>query len=222
MNEKTIMIPESMAILIHAWKKQNKLISKEEETITKIIERTEDRASLSCRKISNILIEKYNIVMGKSKVHQILKNKLEFKYCKTSIKNTKIITNNSLKMANAFLKILIRAIRLKYELVYIDESKIQQINSNLHCWRKNNEYLFNDIKDYQKSYLIMAVSPNGLIYYKITSDNTNTDIFMNFFNGLLNKIGEERKKNSIFILDNCKIHISYKMIKYYQDNKVNK
>lgn len=44
MNEKTIMIPESMAILILAWKKQNKLISKEEETITKIIERTEDRA----------------------------------------------------------------------------------------------------------------------------------------------------------------------------------
>lgn len=124
-------------------------------------------------------------------------------------------------MANAFLKILIRAIRLKYELVYIDESKIQQINSNLHCWRKNNEYLFNDIKDYQKRNLIMAISPNGLIYYKITSDNTNTDIFMNFFNGLLNKIGEERKKNSIFILDNCKIHISYKMIKYYHDNKIN-
>ena len=214
MNEKTIMIPESMAILILAWKKQNKLISKEEETITKIIERTEDRASLSCRKISNIIKEKCNIVMGKSKVHQILKNKLEFKYCKTSIKNTKIITNNSLKMANAFLKILIRAVRLKYELVYIDESKNQQINSNLHCWRKNNEYLFNDIKDYQKSNLTMAVSPNGLIYYKITSDNTNTDIFMNFFNGLLNKIGEERKKNSIFILDNCKIYISYKMIKY--------
>ena len=160
--------------------------------------------------------------MGKSKVHQIPKNKLEFKYRKTSIKNAKTITNNSLKMANAFLKILIRAVRLKYELVYIDESKNQQINSNLHCWRKNNEYLFNDIKDYQKSNLIMAVSPNGLIYYKITSDNTNTDIFMNFFNGLLNKIGEERKKNSIFILDNCKIHISYKMIKYYQDNKVNK
>jgi len=124
-------------------------------------------------------------------------------------------------MANVFLKILIRAIRLKYELVYIDESKIQQINSNLHCWRKNNEYLFNDIKDYQKRNLIMVVSPNGLIYYKITSDNTNKDIFMNFFNGLLNKIGEERKKNSIFILDNCKIYISYKMIKYYQENKIN-
>lgn len=115
-------------------------------------------------------------------------------YRKTVVKNAKIITDLSLKMATVFLKIIIRAIKLKYNLVFVDESKIQQVNSNLHCWRKNNEHIFNDIKNYKKTNLIMAVSPSGFIYYKITSENTNTPNFKNFFEELIKNLGEEEKK----------------------------
>ena len=51
----------------------------------------------------------------KSKINQILKNKLKISYRKTTIKNLKNISPLYLKMANIYLKILIRPIKL-----YID------------------------------------------------------------------------------------------------------
>ena len=95
-----------------------------------------------------------------------MKNRLNYTYRKTSVKNTKIISDYSLIMANIFLKIIVRAINLNYEFVFIDETKIQQINSNFYCWKKKGEYIFNDIKNKQQRNLIMAVSPKGLIFIK--------------------------------------------------------
>ena len=144
--------------------------------------------------------------MGKTKVYQILKNRLEYKYRKTVIKSEKILSNDSLIMANLFVEIFVRGLRLKYNFIYIDESKIQQVNSNLYYWRKADEYLFNEIKDCQKRNLIMVVSPNGLIYYKIEFANTNTDIFLYFLKRTY-KYNRRRKKNFIFILYNFRAHI---------------
>ena len=219
--DKTICVDGKMAKLINNWKPIKKILSEDEIIIKNIVENNKDRISLSCRKISGILKNEYNKSISKSKVHQILKNKLNFSYRKTAIKNSKIITNQSLKMANLFLKIMIRAIKLNYDLIFIDESKIQQINNNLHCWRGKGEYIFSKIKKMEKRNLIMGVSPSGLIYYKITSSNTNTINFKLFFQGLLEFIGEEKKRNSIFILDNLTSHVSSNMKIFYQNNKIN-
>ena len=124
-------------------------------------------------------------------------------------------------MANLFLKVLARAIKLKYVLVFLNESKLQQINSNFYCWKKRDEYIFNDIKNNQKANLIMAVSPNGFIYYEINTENTNTSNFKLFFTNLINAIGEENKANYLFIMDNLPSHVSIEMKKFYQEKKVN-
>ena len=110
---------------------------------------------------------------------------------------------------------------MKYDLIYLDESKIQQVNSNLHCWRGNREHIFQDIKKFQKRNLLLAVSPKGFIYYNITSENTNSLTFKKFFEGLLKAVGEEKKKDTIFIMDNLPSHVSSTMKKFYMENKIN-
>ena len=72
-----------------------------------------------------------------------------------------------------------------------------------------------------KKNLILAVSPRGLIYSKINSSNTDSVKFKEFFDGLIKSIGEERKKNCIFIMDNLPSHISEKMKKFYFENHIN-
>ena len=210
-----------MARLINLSKPLKKTLSEEEIIIKNILEKYKDRVSLSCRKISNILKQEYNISICKSKVNLILKNRLNYAYRKTAIKNSKIISKESLKMSNIFLKVILRAIKLKYELIYVDESKIQQVNSNLHCWKKSKECIFHKAKNFQKRNLVMEVSPNGLVYYRITPHNTNSLEFQHFFEGLLDHIGEEKKKNAIFIMDNLPVHVSSKMRKFYFDNHIN-
>ena len=192
--EKFLIINEQMTNLINEWKPMKIKLSNEERLIKDILENSKDRTSLSCRKISNILKEKYNLTICKSKVNLILKNRLKLSYRKTVIKNSKILSKNSIKMAKIFLKIIIRAIMMKYDLIYLDESKIQQVNSNLHCWRGSREHIFKDIKKFQKRNLLLAVSPKGIIYYNVTSENTNSLTFKKFFEGLLKAVGEEKKR----------------------------
>ena len=220
-NQNIIILNEYMANLVENWKPIETKLTKEELIIKEILEKTEDRISLSCRKIANILKEKYNLNICKSKVNLIIKNRLKLSYRKTVIKNSKILSKNSIKMVNIFLKVIIRAIKLNYELIYLDESKIQQINSNLHCWRGKGENIFQNIKNYQKKNLLLAVSPQGFIYYNINSENTNTENFRKFFEGILKAIGEERKRNCVFIMDNLPTHVSSTMKKFYQENKIN-
>ena len=218
---KIIFVDKNMADLITNFKPITIKINNEEAKIKEIIEKSKDRISLSCRKISQILREEYNMIVCKSKIHLILKNRLKLSYRKTAIKNLKIISPIYLKMANIFLKIIIRAIKLNYTLIFLDESKIQQVNSNLHCWRGNNDYIFNNSNSRKKTNLLLAVSPNGFIHYKINDKNTNTHNFKIFFEELIGKIGEEQKKNSIFIMDNLSCHVSVKMKKFYQSQKIN-
>ena len=91
----------------------------------------------------------------------------------------------------------------------------------MHCWRGKGENIFQNIKNYQKKNLLLAVSPQGFIYYNINSENTNTENFRKFFEGILKAIGEERKRNCVFIMDNLPTHVSSTMKKFYQENKIN-
>ena len=63
-----------MANLITNFKPIKIKLNKEEAKIKEIIEKSKDRISLSCRKISQILREEYNMIVCKSKIHLILKN----------------------------------------------------------------------------------------------------------------------------------------------------
>ena len=220
-NEKFIEINKNIAGLINNWQPIKKILTKEEIIIQGIIENEENRISLSCRKISEIMKDKYNLKICKSKVYNILKNRLNYSFRKTSTKTSKLLSSNYQKMTNLFLKVIIRAIQLKYELIFIDETKVQLYNSNLYCWRKKGEMIFHGEKEAKKKNLILAVSPFGLIYSKINSDNTDSNKFKEFFEGLIKSMGEERKKNSIFIMDNLPSHISLKMKKFYFENKIN-
>ena len=45
--------------------------------------------------------------------------------------------------------------------------------------------------------------------------------FKLFFEKLIEFIGEEKKQNYLFIMDNFPAHVSLEMKKFYQDKKVN-
>ena len=123
--EKFLIINEQMANLINEWKPMITKLSNKGLLIKDILENSKDRISFSCRKILNILKEKYNLTICKSKVNLNLKNRLKLIYRKTVIKNSKIRSKNSIKIAKIFVKIIIRAIIMKYDLIYLDELKIK-------------------------------------------------------------------------------------------------
>ena len=66
----------------------------------------------------------------------------------------------------------------------------------------------------------MAVNTNKVLHYKITEINTTGKKFSEFFRELIDKLNEEEKNNSLFILDNCTSHLTAESFKLYDKEKI--
>ena len=99
----------------------------------------------SVRKLSS----KYEKISGKriskSTIHNCLKKELGYKYMKTTIKTNKILSKDNLLLSFALIKIIARSISFKFNLVYIDETSIQNNNNNYFCWRKDQQNIYGEL-----------------------------------------------------------------------------
>ena len=68
----------------------------------------------------------------------IFKNKLKMRYLKTCAKNKKLQTPEFIFSCMTFIKILIRAIHIGFNIYFMDESDISLKNNNFRCWRKKH------------------------------------------------------------------------------------
>ena len=66
----------------------------------------------------------------------------------------------------------------------------------------------------------MAINTEKVLFYKLTNVNTTGKEFVNFIKELLSNLEENEKKNSLFILDNCKAHLTVDCYKLFNQESL--
>ena len=156
-------------------------------------------------------------------ISRVLRFHLKMHFRKTSIKNPKLLKENYLLMEYSFLIGIIRSLEENLNIVYIDETGFQNDNNNLRLWRQNNESIFGgpEADNKKRINLILAINSSEILlahYYNNQSIGTNE--FIIFMKELVENLGEEETKNSIFIMDNASYHVSKKTKIYYKEAKL--
>ena len=102
----------------------------------------------------------------------------------------------------------------------MDESNFQIINNKLKVRRRREESVSFKIGKPGKKNLILAISPNRPIYYELNNGTNKNDSFLNYFINLLKNIPKEEIKKYFFVMDNCTIHFTKKLIECYKNNNL--
>lgn len=153
------------------------IYSEETKIIKKILENRQKADNISIRQIKHILSTEYKINISISTIYRIIKNKLKYKYRKTMIKNHDLDNLKYKIISNIFIKVIIRAMKMNMDFVFIDESKFSLINNNFRTWIKKNDNIHYGPKEKKKLNMILAVSTNQVINYQLTNDNINSNKF---------------------------------------------
>ena len=169
---------------------------------------------------SSYLREKGKFI-SKSSIHNILKNNLRLKYLKTTYKNNFLQTNEGIILCLIFIKIILRAIKLGFELIYLDESKVELYNSHYKCWRQKNETIYFSNNKKQKLNILMAITKDKVYHYQLNSENTTSKNYLVFLESLYEKYSKESAKKFIIILDNLKLHKTKDVISFCSEKKIN-
>jgi len=90
--------------------------SQDEETkyISNLLKSKTNRESISCRKIASKYFSDTGKSISKNKVNLILRNKLNYRFLKTSIKNEKINDENNVIFSFCFIKLIIKYMKLNF------------------------------------------------------------------------------------------------------------
>ena len=189
--------------------------------IKKIIDNYKGQKILNLKIISEQYEKDYSKKISIMTVSRILRNHLNLHFRKTILKNPKLSKENYLLMTFIFIKGILRSLYLGLNLIFIDETGFTLTNNNLKMWRKNHQEILGGTSGNGKNKinLIMAIDKNEIIYGQYYKNETITNIeFLDFLKELINKIGEDKYKNSIFILDNATYHNSDKIKKFVNEH----
>ena len=126
--------------------------SQDEETkyISNFLKSKTNRESISCRKIASKYFSDTGKSISKNKVNLILRDKLNYRFLKTSIKNEKINDENNVIFSFCFIKLIIKCMKLNFKLIFVDESSVQSYNSNYRTWRLKDEDIYYKIDKKKK------------------------------------------------------------------------
>ena len=214
-------------VIIDYFQKLYPYINKIEEEKSKIVKIIEDimsnrkkQENISLLKIKEILKNKYNISISKITIYRLLKNKLKYRFRKTIVKNKALEELKYKIISYIFIKIIIRAMKLNLNFVFIDESKFSLTNNHYKTWTREGESLHYGPRLKNKINIILAVSINKVINYEMTEANTNKNNFEKFLIITISKMSDFEIKNSIFIMDNLSVHCCQKIINFMNKKKL--
>lgn len=192
--------------------------------IEQILKERIKKEHISLKKIKEEFDKKASIIniksIQKSSIHNIMKKILGYKYLKTTIKNSKLTESNYIKESFFFIKVILRALGMGLEIIFIDESGFFTQNNHFRCWRKKGQEIYSQIKDNKKVNLIMAVNSSQICHYKLNDNSTTSHEFKLFMDELISKLSKEEKNNSIFVLDNLSSHLTEEMFSFYNKNNL--
>ena len=188
--------------------------------ILNIIKKNNELPTL--KKIAKIYKDTYNKTISISTISRILKNNLGMRYLRTVVKNPKLNEYNYLFMSFVFIKGLIRSIQFGLNIIFLDETGFMLENNNFYCWReKNVEFYGGSKKNLKKKLnLILGVDKSKIIAKYFSYENIDQNNFIEFITILSSNLGDERKKNSIIIMDNAAYHKTADVIKTFKKNKL--
>ena len=189
-------------------------------TIENIILNYKKREKLNLK----IIKRKFKKITSKTKcktsLYYLIKNKLSFKYLRTSPKTKNLENHSSVLRTFIFIKVFINCLNKGLIPIFIDETNFQTKNNKLCVWRRKEETPFFEVGKPGKRNLILAISPDEIIYYEINKDTNKSNDFLKFFENLINKISQENINNYFFVLDNCSIHLTKSLFNFYENNKL--
>jgi hypothetical protein len=171
---------------------------------------------MSVRRITEIYNSKFKRFgsFSKSTIHYIIAKKLHLKYRKINMATRKQWNNNQVLSRLVFLKVIAVCITQKYNLIYMDESVFRLQNANFYSWIGNgveNSYLADTRRE--KFILLLSVSADGFLLYKIIDGNVDKNVFMEYLTLLYTKIDEVnksiewvKKDKQVIIYDNAPPH----------------
>ena len=220
-NEKYISLPKNILDTINNFKTKSNERSDIEEFLLEQFKNNTDRSHLTCRNLAELYSIKSGKVIHKSQVNNIIKKKLGLRYLKTSVKTNKILRKENILFSFCFIKIIIRAIKLGYEILFQDESSILCSNNNYKCWRYLDEKIYFGEGIKKRKNLILLVGKDSIIYHKINDETTNEDSFLKFMEEALKAIKKKEIKNYLIVMDNLSVHKTSKLMDFYRENKVN-
>jgi len=220
-SSKTIEIPFNIFTKINNYVPNIKENDKATEYIKSLSENQKDRSFLSCRRIANKYFKDTGNTISKTKVHNILRNKLNLRFRKTTIKNSKVNNERNILISLCFIKILVKCLKLNYKIIYIDETSIQSNNNNFKTWRLSDETIFYNLTSSRKQNLIAAIDEQQVLYYNITEQNTSENTFLDFMEKLLEKIKEKNIGKYVIIFDNLSSHKTELLKEFYVKNGIN-
>ena len=209
-----------------------KPLNNSEDEVTKFImdkiRSSENRDNISCRKLSALYLKETGKFICKSSIHKLMKNKLGLHYLKTCKKSNFLNTDKGILNTDkgifscfSFIKILIKSLILGFELIFVDESTFKLNKSNFKCWRKYDEQIFFGKSNKDKINLILAVTKDEIFHFEMKNENINASMFLDFMKALSEKIKTKKDKKYMIILDNCTVHKTEELIKFYIDEKLN-
>lgn len=219
-NEQQIFILPIFKSIMENVHKIKPILSQRDIIIRDIINSSTKDRNISIKKITNkfneIAKEKGLSEIRKSTMHFIMRKKLKYHFCKKTIKNDKIVSNDFIKFSFFFIKVILRSIKLGLKFIFLDESGFFLYNNNFRNWvSKKEEIYFGNDKD-QKINLLLAVSADKIFYYQINKINTTSNVFKNFMEQLIKNMTEEERENHVFILDNFAGHLTLEMFEFYR------
>ena len=197
--------------------------SENADRIKEIVDNYCGQKRITLKMISLEYSKKYSKTISTMTISRILRNNLNMRFRKTILKNPKLSEDNSILMNFLFLKSICSCLSLGLNIIYIDETGFSLNNTNLRMWRKKDEEIQGGAKTNSKMKinLIKAIDKKQIIYGQYYYNETiATDEFMDFLEELLNRLSEEEKQNSVFVLDNAKYHTSDKINKFVKEKKL--
>lgn len=220
-NTEFIFLSKELSDKISNYFKVEKKASDLELFIKDQFQKIDDRRKLTCRNLAKLYSNCTGKIVHKTNVNNIIRNKLGLHYLKTSVKTSKINSDKNMFISFCFVKILVRALKLGFKILYLDESAILGKNNNYKCWRGKKENIFFDICDKKRKNLLMLISQDEVIHYSLNDNTTNEESFLLFIQECVNKLISKNFVNYIIIMDNLSCHKTSKLFQFYFDNKVN-
>lgn len=188
--------------------------------VKEIITNSNKSMNISTRRIQSEYIKKYKEYISHNTIYKILKNILGYRFLKCSVKTQKLKSIESVKQTYFYIKIFLRALRMGFNFIFIDESSIYTQNNNYKTWKLPEEEIYTEMNDSYKRNLLLAVNKEKTIYFKITEKTTTSIEFQKFFFQMLSCLNDEEISKTIFIMDNHSSHLTPQMFELYHEKKL--
>ena len=220
--ESLIQIKSDYAVKLFNYYPRNENKTNEvEDFIINIIQSNLNRESISCRKLSTLFEKTFHKKIGKSTIHNILRKRLNYRYLKTTIKTRRIETQKNKIYCFFFIKAFIKFLKIGFNLIFLDESKMELKNNHFRLWRKKDEQIVFGINNNYKKNLILAIEKDDIFYYDMFDENINSNNFIKILEKIKEKISQKNNKKYVLIMDNCSSHKTDDVIRYLNENKIN-